>query len=101
MTWLAWGLFAFFFLSWIGQTIIISKARRLLVLRLMDDPHKGPFYGLDLVGRSDGVLSRGSVYLVLNKLEQNGLVSHEVNPYDKHKRRIYELTDAGRNAARL
>jgi DNA-binding PadR family transcriptional regulator len=40
------------------------------------------------------------VYLVLSKLQEDGLVRAIVHPYDREQRRMFELTDAGKEAAR-
>lgn len=50
------------------------KARRIICLSLLQ--HAGPegAYGLDLVKDSKGILSRGSVYVLLSQLQDEGVV---------------------------
>lgn len=59
-------------------------------------------FGLDLVKRN-AELSRGAVYVTLGRLEQRGwLISREETlSYDNFgaRRRMYSLTDAGRDEA--
>jgi DNA-binding PadR family transcriptional regulator len=49
----------------------LSKSEAL-VLRILIDCREA--YGLDLVARSGGALKRGSVYVVLGRMEDKGLV---------------------------
>jgi PadR family transcriptional regulator PadR len=61
----------------------------------------GPRYGLQLVRELDGIgqllSSQGTVYPLLNRLHEAGLVSSywEVNDLDR-PRRYYEISKAGR-----
>lgn len=48
-----------------------ARLQRACVLRLLTD---GPMLGLDLVRESKGVLSRGTVYVLLARLEDEGLI---------------------------
>jgi hypothetical protein len=55
----------------------------------------GESYGLDLVHRSHGVLKRGSVYIVLDALEDEGAVVSRIAPAGDvgGSRRLYRLAD--------
>ena len=73
-----------------------SKAARQEILRLLRD--MGEMYGLDMVKASKH-LNRGSIYVHLNHMEDEGLVSSRVvetitGPLAG--RRIYAITDKGR-----
>ena len=79
---------------------IFAAEKELLVLRLLRDAPAG-MYGLELVGASDGQLKRGSVYVVLSRLEEKGFVESHVKSEAKHAgmpRPIYRLNAVGERA---
>lgn len=45
----------------------------MLVMRILQSEPQG-LYGLQVVDRSDGVVKRGSVYVLLGRLEEKGFV---------------------------
>ena len=58
----------------------------------------GRSYGLELVKKSEGALKRGSVYVVLGRLEERGYVEsklEEQKPGVAQPRRLYKPTGAG------
>lgn len=62
---------------------------------------KGRLYGLEILRRlaeeSDLVIAEGTVYPVLNRLKEDGLVRSEWEEADSgHPRKYYELTASGR-----
>ncbi len=60
---------------------------------------RGEMYGLELVEASGGALKRGSVYVLLGRLEEKGLVEARVDEDASHPglpRRLYRVTGAGR-----
>ena len=67
-----------------------------LILDLLGDEEK---FGFDLVKESDGALKRGTVYVILSRMEKRGAivarevkVIHEIEEEDRHwvnKRRLY------------
>lgn len=67
------------------------KAR--VVLRLLSDVAQ-PRRGLDLVHASDGVLKRGTVYVTLARMEEDGFIESRLA--GDGIRRLYRLTDLGR-----
>jgi DNA-binding PadR family transcriptional regulator len=74
-----------------------ASEKELLVLRLLRDSPAG-MYGLELVGASDGQLKRGSVYVVLSRLEEKGFVKSRKKPASSHSglpRPSYRLTALG------
>jgi DNA-binding PadR family transcriptional regulator len=52
-------------------------------------------YGLELVGESDGRLTRGGIYVTLGRMEQKGLVTSAVADGG---RRLYRATGLGERA---
>ena len=72
----------------------------LIVLRLLSEG--GEQYGLQLVGASDGKLSRGGVYVLLGRLEQKGLVKGRRIPAPDDvgglPRRLYKISALGMRA---
>lgn len=62
----------------------------------------GEAYGLLLVEKSNGVLRRGSIYVLLSRLENRGFVkSRYVEPATGQQgpsRRLYKATDNGERA---
>ena len=63
------------------------------------------WFGLDLVKRSRGDLTRGTVYVILDQLEHKGYVESEQEPVPVATagyvpRRRYRITAAGRKALR-
>lgn len=71
----------------------------MLVLKLLGE---GDAYGLELVKRSEGKLKRGSVYVLLQRLDAKGFVRSSRKPRSSDaegsQRRIYSLTGAGARA---
>jgi len=49
----------------------------MLVLRLLQN-NSGGMYGLEIVDASDGAIKRGSVYVLLGRLELKGFVKSSV-----------------------
>ncbi len=55
-------------------------------------------YGLELVRLSNGKLKRGTIYVVLGRLEKRGLLKSKVARSTNHPgipRPVYTITDAG------
>lgn len=69
----------------------------LLILKLLGHSE---LYALDLVKASGGRLKRGSIYMILGRAEQRGLVSsrpeRETPPHIGIPRRLYRSTKLGR-----
>ena len=57
-------------------------------------------YGLELVDRSDGALKRGSVYVILARMEEKGFVESRLEDRPPNAggmaRRLYRATPYGR-----
>jgi len=68
------------------------------ILRLLVGEPKG-LYGLELVKRSGGKLKRGSVYVLLSRLEDKGYLQVKSMPPPEGtggmRRRLYRLDGAG------
>jgi len=65
----------------------------------------GEMYGLEMVARSAGRLSRGSVYVLLDRLEEGGLVSSRLEERPPKTggiaRRLYRPTAHGQRVFQL
>jgi DNA-binding PadR family transcriptional regulator len=77
--------------------------QRMSVLSLLNE--HSPRSGLELVARSDGVLRRGTVYIVLSELLDEGCVTAEIERVPPSRaeisvawRCVYRITNAGRMA---
>lgn len=61
--------------------------------------NRGKSYGLELVKNSDGRLKRGTVYVLLQRLEEKGFVTSELEAPKEGQlgppRRTYEATGHG------
>lgn len=72
----------------------------LVILRVLSDG--GEQYGLDIVKASDGVHTRGTVYVYLSGMQDQGVVASRVEddppPPPQIPRRLYRITDRGRRA---
>jgi DNA-binding PadR family transcriptional regulator len=59
----------------------------------------GESYGIDLIRRSDGRLKRGSIHVVLARMEQKGIVRSHVEDFTPDyiaiPRRVFQLTELG------
>jgi DNA-binding transcriptional ArsR family regulator len=79
------------------------EQKRLLILRLL--AKRVEAYGLELVEASEGEIGRGTIYVYLDSLEEEGLIrSFEVPlPPEAHPqaipRRRYRITSLGRGRA--
>jgi DNA-binding PadR family transcriptional regulator len=74
--------------------------KELLVLRLLQDNPSG-LYGSELVHLSDGKVGRGTVYTLLDRLVQKGMVreqDEEPSPELQLKRTRHFITGAGQRA---
>jgi DNA-binding PadR family transcriptional regulator len=90
-------------------TLAKLSSKETLVLRLLDDSAsaRGPLelYGLDLVAGSAGRLKRGTVYVLLARMQERGLIASRVEdddgfPIDIPPRRKYWPTEQGLLAIR-
>lgn len=74
-----------------------ATATELLVLGLLREEPRG-IYGLELVKISNGKLARGTVYVLLGRLEEKGFVRSSVKERPTHPglpRPQYTLTALG------
>lgn len=69
-----------------------AEARKQLILAILaDDTEK---YGLDLVNASNGRLHLGSLYVILGRMENEGLiVGRWGDTRDNPRRRLYRLKE--------
>lgn len=76
------------------------SGKEMAVLKLLMDDG-GEMYGLEMVGASNGALGRGTVYVVLDRMERKGYISSrkEEQPLDgAAARRLYRPTGLGQRA---
>jgi DNA-binding PadR family transcriptional regulator len=82
------------------STPTLPQIERLVLELLLD----GPDFGLNLVGKSDGRLKRGTVYVTLGRMERKGFITSEQEPQTSGAiglpRRIYRVTPLGARALR-
>ncbi len=74
-----------------------ATRKELLVMQIIDSAGNCGMVGADILNHSDGRLKRGTIYGLLERIEDKGLIdSKQVN---KNKRRYpqwqYQLTDHG------
>jgi len=79
----------------------MPSATEAEILRLLIP--KGESYGLDLVKTSEGKLKRGTVYVLLDRMEEKGLISSReeetaADGYVGIRRRLYKVTGSGMRA---
>jgi DNA-binding PadR family transcriptional regulator len=81
---------------------LTAKEREILKLLI---GHGAEMYGLEMVARSEGRLGRGSIYVLLDRLEERGLVSSRVEDRPAGTsgiaRRLYRPTGHGRRVFQL
>jgi DNA-binding PadR family transcriptional regulator len=81
---------------------LTAKEREILKLLI---GHGRELYGLQMVARSEGRLSRGSIYVLLDRLEERGLVSSRLEERAPGTsgiaRRLYRPTGHGRRVFQL
>jgi DNA-binding PadR family transcriptional regulator len=73
-----------------------DRAEATIIALLASRPH---MTGLEIVRASNGQLSRGSVYVYLGLMEENGLVTSSTGAGGMPRRRLYTLTEYGHRKA--
>lgn len=87
---------------WNG-TIKMSLSK-LFILRVL---HDRPMHGYDIARTVEQATngccspSEGTIYPVLREFEESGLVTHEAAVVGGRERKVYTLTDLGRQALRV
>ena len=76
---------------------LISDFSRFYILTIL---YEGPSHGYSIISRFrkrvKKVVSPSLVYPFLQQLEEKGLVKHTIKPVGEKERKIFELTQAGR-----
>ena len=71
--------------------------KQTIILNLLNN--HAEMYGLEMIAESDGLLKRGSIYVLLNRMEDAGLVKSKMKETPKGEqgppRRVYEITGQG------
>jgi DNA-binding PadR family transcriptional regulator len=82
----------------IGVDEFISDFSRFYILTLL---YEGPTHGYGIISkfrkRLGKEISPSLVYPFLKRLEQKGMVNHTVKPVGEKARKIFELTEEGRD----
>jgi len=80
-----------------GMDELISDFSRFYILTIL---YEGPAHGYSIISRFKKrvkkEISPSLVYPFLQQLEEKGLVKHTTEPVGEKERKIFELTDAGR-----
>jgi hypothetical protein len=100
----AWVTFACGFawlITWhaLDESFVRWPLRRAFILSMLDANR--PLTGLELVKASGGLLRRGVVYVLLERLEVAGLIASRIDPEaspENRGQRLYSITSAGRAA---
>lgn len=78
---------------------MISDKQAIILKLLLDN---GPLYGLELVQKSNGHLKRGSIYVLLDRMEDSGWIESAKKKTPKGEqgpaRRTYRIIGAGERA---
>jgi len=79
----------------------IPKTEALVLQQLVSVPAGSELHGLAMVKASDGALKMGSVYVILGRLQDKGLVESRREELDADSkqavpRRLYKITGTGR-----
>ena len=72
-----------------------------LLVQKQGETHEHELYGLEMVKKSSGKLKRGTVYVTLQRMQDNGLVEsreEDRRATRSHRRRLYRATELGRRA---
>lgn len=82
---------------------MLKVPKEIVALRLLAVASQ--MFGLQMIDVSCGGLKKGTVYVILYRLEQQGHVVSELEERDdgeEHapRRRLYQITDAGRDRLR-
>ena len=71
----------------------------LIILQILLDKAGSEIYGWELIEKSDGTLKKGTIYVVLNRMEEKGYISSRKEQRRKGERglprRMYKLTGTG------
>lgn len=81
------------------QDLVLPTVKEAVVLDLLNAGKK--HYGLELVKASNGKIRRGTVYVLLDRLEQKGFVTSKAEKkagLAGLPRRMYAITGAGQRA---
>jgi DNA-binding PadR family transcriptional regulator len=81
----------------------LPSGKEMVVLRLLREAPSSGLYGLELVGESEGALGRASVYVILSRMQDKGLVESWTPKRADHPglpRPRYRITALGQRTLR-
>lgn len=81
---------------------LVSDFARFYILTIL---YEGPTHGYGILRkfkkRVGKTISPGLVYPFLQKLEDRGLITYEIEPVGEKERKVYQLTDEGRELCNM
>ena len=82
-----------------GETPRLSLSHiEAFILQLLAESQR-KLYGLEMIGVSGGALKRGTIYVVLKRMQEKGLIDSETEPRPANEagipRRLYWATELG------
>lgn len=71
--------------------------KKMLILELLLTPPLHEWYGLDLIAAAKGKLRRGTIYVLLEWMEESGWVVSRLEQFSQsgYPRRLYRITSKG------
>ena len=81
--------------AWAAWTYGRNEAAFQCILDMLAES-ADPMYGLDMVKASGGLLQRGTIYVLLGRMQDHGLIT--ATPPDSNGRRRYILGSIGGNS---
>jgi DNA-binding PadR family transcriptional regulator len=79
---------------------IVSDFSRVYILTIL---HEGPVHGYEIISKFKKAIGKdvspSLVYPFLKQLEQKGLVTHALKPVGAKKKKVFELTEEGKEFA--
>jgi DNA-binding PadR family transcriptional regulator len=93
------GLSVIFWLLIMAKTILDRDRARKFIMGFLAEKSPGGMYGLEIIEASDGAVSRGTVYVYLSELEDDGFIYSY--PQDTvSTRKLYSVTQKGKAYAK-
>lgn len=81
-----------------AENLLLPSSKEALILELLKS-REDRLFGLELVGLSEGLLKRGTVYVTLQRMEEKGLIDSEQEPRPDPQigipRRLYKINGLG------
>lgn len=96
MAWVGWLALVVGIIAMAGWDAYREPRRRRAVLCVLAGNDE--LGGMDIVRKSNGKLGRGGIYVILSRMDDNGLIASRVVTTDwGMRRRLYSITQKGAN----